>query len=70
MIGLIIGVLAVALILSLGCNVRQEFELETLRADNADLLDALSALQSLTETYGTGTQFIHVLDLSTRTHSE
>jgi hypothetical protein len=50
----IVMVLVAALILSLGCNVKQEFELETLRAENDELVDALAMLQVRTETRSTG----------------
>ena len=50
----IVTVLVLALIVSLGCNVKQEFELEVLRADNDELIDALAMLQVRTETRGSG----------------
>jgi len=50
----IVILLVAALILSLGCNVKQEFELEVLRADNDELIDALAMLQVRTETRGSG----------------
>jgi hypothetical protein len=50
----IVIVLMAALIFSLGCNVKQEYELEGLRADNDELMDALAMLQVRTETRGSG----------------
>jgi hypothetical protein len=58
----IVIVLVAALILSLGCNVKQEFELEGLRADNDELMDALAALQVRTETYGTARPYTQLYD--------
>ena len=58
----IVMVLVAALILSLGCNVKQEFELETLRADNDELVDALAMLQVRTETRSTARPYTQLYD--------
>jgi hypothetical protein len=61
----IVIVLVAALILSLGCNVKQEYELEVLRAENDELMDALAALQVRTETRSTARQSVHFTDSPT-----
>jgi hypothetical protein len=61
----IVILLVAALILSLGCNVKQEFELETLRMDNDELMDALAMLQVRTETRSTARQSVYFSDSPT-----
>jgi hypothetical protein len=50
----IVTVLVAALILSLGCNVKQEWEIAQLTAENDELLDILDAWNRRTETRGSG----------------
>ncbi len=61
----IVIVLVAALIASLGCNVKQEFELEVLRAEHEELTDFLHALRVRTETRSTARQSVHFHDSPT-----
>jgi hypothetical protein len=63
----IVILLVAALILSLGCNVKQEWELETVWAENDELMDIVHARQVHTETRGTATRYIDFTDSRTTT---
>jgi hypothetical protein len=66
----IVMVLVVALIVSLGCNLKQEFELKVLRVDNDELIDELAMLQARTETRSTARQSVHLNDIPTLTNAQ
>jgi len=61
-IPLIITVLVVALVISLGCNIKQEYDLANMTAERDELLDALTALQQRTETRSTATHSVQFND--------
>ncbi len=58
----IVIVLVAALIFSLGCNVKQEYDLAQVVAERDELLDALTALQQRTETRSTATHSVQFND--------
>lgn len=58
----IVILLVAALILSLGCNVKQEFQIEQLEIELDKQIEATLMLRSRTETYGTARPYTQLYD--------